>query len=292
MGRGKQDTTGRAQAALRSRDVPVALALGSLGTDDGMAERVMAGRDLPDEILDSVVSGVFPDDGAPRAVSGADDALSRIIADNDPRNGSVAERLIRMSEQPDRRPGADGIYPDARASEPAASTAQGPAGSEPGVVDAGDTEGSSGSLAKALGGTTDAQGSAPEGPVVSNTVTGVVIGGSVVQGPGGPVDEKVADRDRRLADDLELLAEESDYYDDIDAAAFYRQRAAVLRERSPETRPVAPGAVEAPVVQDSKEARDRLADDLDLLAGASADHGAADAAAFYRQRAAAVRDRP
>ncbi len=42
-----------------------------------------------------------------------DPLIARIAADNDPRNGSAAQRLIRMSEQPDRKPDADGLYPDA-----------------------------------------------------------------------------------------------------------------------------------------------------------------------------------
>jgi hypothetical protein len=42
-------------------------------------------------------------------------ALERILADNDPRNGTVAQRLIRMSEQPDREPYENGLYPDAPA---------------------------------------------------------------------------------------------------------------------------------------------------------------------------------
>jgi hypothetical protein len=40
------------------------------------------------------------------------DALKRIIADNDVRNGSVAARLIRMSEHPEREPDANGLYRD------------------------------------------------------------------------------------------------------------------------------------------------------------------------------------
>jgi|GEM_PF-4297099 len=40
-------------------------------------------------------------------------ALDRIVADNDPRNGSIAQRLIRMSEQPDRQPNEEGLYDDA-----------------------------------------------------------------------------------------------------------------------------------------------------------------------------------
>lgn len=36
-----------------------------------------------------------------------------IVADNDPRNGGLKQRLLRMFEQPDRRPDADGLYPDA-----------------------------------------------------------------------------------------------------------------------------------------------------------------------------------
>jgi hypothetical protein len=38
--------------------------------------------------------------------------LARIAADNDPRNGGVAARLIRMSEHPEREPDADGLYGD------------------------------------------------------------------------------------------------------------------------------------------------------------------------------------
>ena len=40
-------------------------------------------------------------------------AIDRIVADNDPRNGTVAERLIRMLEDPDRQPDADGLYAEA-----------------------------------------------------------------------------------------------------------------------------------------------------------------------------------
>ena len=36
--------------------------------------------------------------------------VDRIVADNDPRNGSIATRLIRMLEQPDRQPDKDGLY--------------------------------------------------------------------------------------------------------------------------------------------------------------------------------------
>lgn len=36
--------------------------------------------------------------------------VDRLVADNDPRNGSVATRLIRMLEQPDRQPCEDGLY--------------------------------------------------------------------------------------------------------------------------------------------------------------------------------------
>lgn len=36
--------------------------------------------------------------------------LDRIIADNDPRNSSIGERLIRMLEQPDRQPDSNGLY--------------------------------------------------------------------------------------------------------------------------------------------------------------------------------------
>lgn len=39
-------------------------------------------------------------------------AVDRIIADNDPRNGTVATRLIRMLEHPERQPDADGLYHD------------------------------------------------------------------------------------------------------------------------------------------------------------------------------------
>ena len=39
--------------------------------------------------------------------------IDRIIADNDPRNGTIAERLIRMCEHPELEPDADGLYPDA-----------------------------------------------------------------------------------------------------------------------------------------------------------------------------------
>lgn len=42
-----------------------------------------------------------------------DPLIDRILADNDPRNGSIAHRLIRMSGQPNRQPDADGLYPDA-----------------------------------------------------------------------------------------------------------------------------------------------------------------------------------
>lgn len=38
--------------------------------------------------------------------------VDRIVADNDPRNGSVAARLIRMNEQPDRQPNSEGLYED------------------------------------------------------------------------------------------------------------------------------------------------------------------------------------
>lgn len=40
-------------------------------------------------------------------------AMRRIIADNDRRNGSFVTRLMRVLEQPDRRPDADGLYRDA-----------------------------------------------------------------------------------------------------------------------------------------------------------------------------------
>lgn len=40
--------------------------------------------------------------------------VDRIVADNDPRNGTIAERLIRMVEHPALEPDADGLYPDAR----------------------------------------------------------------------------------------------------------------------------------------------------------------------------------
>lgn len=39
--------------------------------------------------------------------------IDRIVADNDPRNGSIVQRLIRMCEQPNRQPDEDGLYPDA-----------------------------------------------------------------------------------------------------------------------------------------------------------------------------------
>lgn len=39
-------------------------------------------------------------------------AVDRIVADNDPRNGTVAQRLVRMIEQPDREPNDDGLYPE------------------------------------------------------------------------------------------------------------------------------------------------------------------------------------
>lgn len=44
-------------------------------------------------------------------------ALERIIADNDPRNGSIVNRLIRMLEHPERQPDKDGLYRDELAPE-------------------------------------------------------------------------------------------------------------------------------------------------------------------------------
>lgn len=41
--------------------------------------------------------------------------VDRIVADNDPRNGTIAERLIRMSERPDRQPDENGLYCDENA---------------------------------------------------------------------------------------------------------------------------------------------------------------------------------
>jgi hypothetical protein len=41
--------------------------------------------------------------------------LDRIVADNDPRNGSIAQRLIHMLEQPDRQPNEEGLYDDSSA---------------------------------------------------------------------------------------------------------------------------------------------------------------------------------
>jgi hypothetical protein len=36
--------------------------------------------------------------------------IDRIVADNDPRNGTIGQRIIRALEEPDRRPDADGLY--------------------------------------------------------------------------------------------------------------------------------------------------------------------------------------
>lgn len=41
--------------------------------------------------------------------------VDRIVAANDPRNGTIAERLIRLIERPDLEPDADGLYPDVKA---------------------------------------------------------------------------------------------------------------------------------------------------------------------------------
>lgn len=43
--------------------------------------------------------------------------LQRIVADNDPRNGPIVDRLIRMIEHPERKPDADGLYHDELAPE-------------------------------------------------------------------------------------------------------------------------------------------------------------------------------
>lgn len=45
-------------------------------------------------------------------------ALQRIVADNDPRNGSIIARLVRMCEHPERQPDADGLYHDDGAQQP------------------------------------------------------------------------------------------------------------------------------------------------------------------------------
>jgi hypothetical protein len=38
--------------------------------------------------------------------------IAKIVADNDPRNGDIATRIIRMVEDDDRQPDTDGIYHD------------------------------------------------------------------------------------------------------------------------------------------------------------------------------------
>lgn len=45
-------------------------------------------------------------------MQGKPTALERIIADNDPRNGTIVNRLIRMIEHPEREPDGDGLYRD------------------------------------------------------------------------------------------------------------------------------------------------------------------------------------